>query len=251
MVIGVDPFPHSVYLIKAGGTFSREVRKTGDFEHWVMAGLALPRRDMRVLDARCINRLPDPEACAGVVMTGSHAMVTERLPWMERIAGWLRELVAAEVPYLGICFGHQMLAQALGGRVDYHPGGRETGTVPIDLEPAAATDPLFAGMPTRFSAHAVHAQTVVDLPYGAVRLAGNRFEPTHAFRAGARAWGIQFHPEFNVERMAMYLEHLAPDLHATSRNIGAIYAGLAETPQAAGLLPRFAGLTRATGHNGD
>lgn len=232
-------------LIKAGGTYPEAAREFGDFEHWVMAGLDMPRREVRVLDARLVDRLPEPRECAGVVMTGSHAMVTDRLPWMERLAEWLRRLVAEDIPFLGICFGHQLLAQSLGGRVDFHPRGREIGTVPIEMTPSAAGDPLFSAMPARFSAHAVHAQSVRELPPGAVLLAGNDFEPTHAFRAGAHAWGIQFHPEFTRERMNLYIDHLAHDARCASCDIEAIRAGLAETPHSAELLRRFASLARA------
>lgn len=242
----VEAPSHVLCVIKAGGTYPDVVGRLGDFEDWLMPGLDLPRQAVRVVDARQAADLPEPGECAGVVVTGAHAMVTDRLPWMERLAAWIERLVMAEVPYLGICFGHQMLAQALGGRVDYHPGGREIGTVPVELAPAAAADPLFSGMPARFAAHAVHAQSVRDLPTGAIRLAGNDFEPTHAFRVGPCAWGIQFHPEFDVERMGVYVDHLTPALLAAGRDIGAIRAGLAETPESAGLLARFVRLTRLT-----
>jgi GMP synthase (glutamine-hydrolysing) len=236
--------PCSLCLIKAGGTYPEAAERLGDFEDWLMPGLGMPRHTVRVVDARQTADLPEPRECAGVVMTGSHAMITHRLPWMARLSGWIERLVAADVPFLGICFGHQMLAQAMGGRVDYHPGGREIGTVPIGLYPDAAADPLFSAMPSRFAAHAVHAQSVLELPPGATRLAGNAFEPTHAFRIGARAWGIQFHPEFDVERMGVYVDHLTPALREAGRDIGAIRAGLAETPESAGLLARFAHLAR-------
>ncbi len=240
---GRDPCP--LCLVKAGGTYPEEVGRFGDFEDWVIAGLDLPRGAVRVLDAGSDDSLPEPGECAGVVVTGSHAMVTDRLPWMERLAEWLRRLVADGVPFLGICFGHQLLAQSLGGRVDFHPRGREIGTVPIELTPAAADDPLFSALPPRFPAHAVHAQSVRELPPGAVLLAGNDFEATHAFRVGARAWGIQFHPEFNPERMGMYIDHLAHDARCAGCDIEAIRAGVAATPASAGLLHRFASLARA------
>lgn len=239
-----DRHPRPLCLIKAGGTYPEAVPEMQDFEDWVMAGLGLPHDQVSVIDARLADRLPEPEECVGVVMTGSHAMVSERLPWMERLAEWMRRLVEAEVPFLGICFGHQLLAQALGGRVDFHPRGREIGTVPIELTPAAASDALFSGMPSHFAAHAVHAQSVRELPPGAVLLAGNDFEPTHAFRVGARAWGIQFHPEFNPSRMFMYIDHLALDARCANCDIEAIRAGVAETPESARLLPIFANLAR-------
>lgn len=232
-------------IVKAGETFPALAKALGDFDDWVAAGLGLPAATMCVADPRRTEALPDPAACAGVVMTGSHAMLTEQAPWMLGLADWLRRVVAAEVPYLGICFGHQLLAQALGGRVDYHPGGREIGTVDIELLPAAADDPLFTGLPGRFPAHAVHAQTVTALPAGAARLAANAFEPTHAFRCGRRVWGIQFHPEFDVARMRGYVDHLADPVRAAGQDPALILRGLTETPVAARLLPRFASLVFA------
>jgi GMP synthase (glutamine-hydrolysing) len=100
-------------------------------------------------------------------------------------------------------------------------------------------------MPKRFSAHAVHAQSVRSLPPGATLLAGNAFEATHAFRVGGCAWGVQFHPEFNLARMSVYLDRFASTLQATGQDAASIRAGLIETPESASLLPRFARLARA------
>ena len=232
-------------ILKAGSTFPDVVARLGDFDAWLRPGLDLPEARIATLEIWHDMPLPEPEDCAGVIMTGAHAMVTDHLPWMRRALDWLPRLVGTEVPFLGICFGHQMLAEAMGGRVDFHPGGREIGCVDIHLHPACADDPLFHGLPVRFVAPAVHAQSVRELPPGAVLLAGNEFEPHHAFRVGANAWGIQFHPEFNRERMDAYVHHLAQQLQAAGRDCDSIRAGLCDTHLAASLLPRFAQLARA------
>ncbi len=99
----------------------------------------------------------------------------------------MREAVQAGTPLLGICYGHQLLAHALGGRVDYNPAGRESGTVFIDLHPPAFEDPLFAAMPARFAAHATHLQTVLRPPEGATVLARSEQDGCHAFRWGEQA----------------------------------------------------------------
>jgi GMP synthase (glutamine-hydrolysing) len=230
-------------LLKAGSTFPDVAQRLGDFDDWIIEGLKLPRDAVDVLEIwRDGVVLPEPEHCAGAIMTGAHAMVTDRLPWMRAAMAWLQRLVASGVPFLGICFGHQMLGEALGGRVDYHPGGREIGCVPLHLHPAAAADPLFSDLPERLSALAVHAQSVRELPPDATLLAGNEFEPHHAFRVGQAAWGIQFHPEFNRLRMEAYVHHLAQHLAAAGRDTGEIRAGLCDTHLAATLLPRFAAL---------
>jgi GMP synthase (glutamine-hydrolysing) len=240
--------PQPLCILKAGATFAAAARHFGDFEHWLAHGLMLPEQALRVIDLRAPAPLPAPRACAGAIMTGSHAMVTERAAWMLRAAEWLRALLAARRPYLGICFGHQLLAQALGGHVDYHPRGREIGTVDILLQPASGDDPLFRHLPARFRAHAVHAQTVLQLPPGAVHLAGNAFERHHAFRVGERAWGIQFHPEFQRAHMHAYVDEFAPRLRAAGQDVAAIRAGVAETPEAAALLRHFARLTVPGSH---
>ena len=175
--------------------------------------------------------LPAQADIAGVVVTGSHSMVSDREPWSEAAAAWLRDAVAAEVPVLGICYGHQLLAHALGGEVGYHPQGIELGTVPVSLHDAAQDDPLFAGLPTQFDAQAAHRQSVRRLPEGATLLAGNHFEPHHAFRFGTRAWGVQFHPEFGEAATRAYQMTLNGD---------APEGAVRPTDVAASVLPRFA-----------
>ena len=231
-------------LLKAGSTFPDLIPRLGDFDSWLLPGLGLPEDQVEVLEIWRDAALPPPEDCAGVIMTGAHAMVTDHLPWMRRALDWLPRLVAAEVPYLGICFGHQMLAEAMGGRVDFHPGGREIGCVDLHLYPACATDALFRDLPAQFPALAVHAQSVREVPPGATLLAGNAYEAHHAFRVGTRAWGIQFHPEFNRERMDTYVHHLSLQLCAAGQDCQQIRARLCDTPIAAGLLPRFAALAK-------
>jgi len=234
-----------ICIIKAGSTFPESVAETGDFEDWLIAGLGLPKTEVRVINAVEAAKLPPPADCAGVVISGAHAMITDDLPWMLRLSDWTRRVVTAQVPFLGICFGHQMLARAMGGQVDFHPKGREIGSVDIELHAAAQSDLLFAAMPQRFRAHAVHAQSVSKLPSGATLLASNEYEATHAFRVGVCAWGVQFHPEFNPARMAVYLDHFAPALQAAGVDVASIRANLVETPESARLLSRFVRLARA------
>ena len=216
-------------IIKAGSTFASTGRRFGDFEDWIISGLGSLRCPVEVVDAVHGGGLPEPGDCCGVVVTGSHAMVTDNLPWSLGIERWIPGLVDAGVPFLGICYGHQLLGRAAGGVVGYHPLGTESGTVCIRLADDARQDRLFDGIPGTFAAHATHAQSVLDLPPGAVRLAGNAFEPNHAFRVGRCAWGVQFHPEYSTEVMAAYLEQDA---------LAGVSAG--EAPWAGRVLTNFA-----------
>ncbi len=232
----------SLFIIKTGTTFPKTLQKWGDFGDWVRLGLQLAEDQVQVVDVVAGDPLPVAGNCRGVVVTGSHAMVTERPAWSVSVGNWLPSLIEAEVPLLGICFGHQLLADALGGRVGFHPGGREIGTVDIQLAPACQTDPLFSELPTGFPAHVTHAQTVLDLPPGATRLAGNFFEPHHAFRAGTCAWGVQFHPEFHRGIMACYLREQATELAAAGRHVEPLLRAIRDTPTSHQLLRRFAAL---------
>src|SRR6185436_4711220 len=121
--------------------------------------------------------------------------VTERAPWMLRTEEFLRGASAANVPILGICFGHQLLGQALGGRVEKNPNGREIGTVRLSLEDEARRDPLFGELPQAVDINMTHVDTVGVRPESARVLATTRLELTAAFRIeGRRTWGVQFHP---------------------------------------------------------
>ncbi|KJV30273.1 glutamine amidotransferase [Aquitalea magnusonii] len=228
-------------IIKTGRTYPALAEKLGDFEHWITREMQAAPDEWRVVDVQRGETLPAVEDCAAAVITGSPAMVSDREDWSVSTAQWLRQAVARELPVLGICYGHQLLADALGGSVGYHPKGPEAGVVEVDLLPAAAEDPLFAGMPASFPAAVIHWQSVSALPPGAVRLAANAFEPNHAFRLGS-AWGVQFHPEFDLAAMGAYLAHLATTLQAAGLAPETLRTRLCPTPQAAAVLQRFARL---------
>ncbi len=184
-----------ILILKTGSTHAPIRERLGDFEDWIAAGLRAGGADVVVHDATAGDAPPPAHgAVAGVVITGSHAMVSEREPWSEALVPWLQAAVQAQTPVLGICYGHQLLAHALGGEVDHHPEGVEIGTVTVELQGAAASEPLLGDLPETFPAQAVHWQSVRRLPPGALLLAGSAHEAHHAFRVGERAWGVQFHP---------------------------------------------------------
>ena len=246
MIEGMEDIePRPLAIIKVGETFEPLRERRGDFEHWIAAGLGDTPVPIVVLDPRRGDTLPPPQQLSGVIVTGSHAMVSHREPWSEKTGQWLRQLVAHRTPVLGICFGHQLLADALGGEAGDHPVGMEIGTVQVELQPEAADDPLTRGLPQRFDAHVVHRQSALRLPKDAVRLAGNAFEPTQAFRIGDSAWGVQFHPEFDDEIMRGYVEHLAEPIRAEGAEPAAVEARVKPTPAAAALLGRFARIVEA------
>ena len=231
-----------LYIIKAGTTFSSTLETLGDFDDWIKSALGREEVPVAVVDVVQDSPLPAPEECSGVMVTGSHAMVTDNLPWSLRIESWIPSLVAAEVPFLGICYGHQLLGRAMGGEVGYNPLGKEIGTVSITLTPESNNDPLFKGMPATFQAHTTHAQSVLKLPSDALLLASNAHDPHHAFRIGPSAWGIQFHPEYTAEVMRAYITVQAESLRKKGRNVEELLLEVTETPFARGVLSNFGSL---------
>lgn len=235
-----------ILVIKTGKTPDIIGAQHRCFEDWIGEGLGVPVERIATVSVFEGGLLPVRlDEFAGVVISGSPAMVTDRLPWSEAVARWLRyELVErhAQLPVLGICYGHQLIAHALEGVVDYNPRGREIGTVEIRATPQAAQDPLFAGIAFPFLAHVTHMQSVIALPPGAVLLANSELEPHHAYRVGERVWGVQFHPEFTVDIMRSYIDVLGPRMATEGLDPERIRAAVQPAPVAAQVLRRFAAL---------
>ncbi|MDR6989920.1 glutamine amidotransferase [Luteimonas sp. 3794] len=227
------------FLIVETGRPLPSMRRYGGFPHWIRVAAGLSEGDAVVVDVEHGATLPDVDDFAGVIVTGSGAMVTDRADWSERTAAWLRDAAHAGVPLFGICYGHQLLAHALGGEVGENPRGREMGTFDVETEAAASDDPLFAAAGPRFPAQTTHLQTVLRLPEGATLLAHSELEPHHAFRWGDRAWGVQFHPEFSATHMRGYIRARSGPLYQEGLDPVALVAAVRAAPEARAVLQRF------------
>lgn len=226
------------FLILETGTPLERLRRHGSFAHWIRVAAGLAARETVVCRV-VADALPEPDGWAGVLVTGSAAMVTERHPWSETSAAWLRHAGEAGVPLLGICYGHQLLAHAWGGRVGDNPQGREMGTAALELHPHAQHDPLFRGLPPRFGAQTTHLQTVLEPPPGATVLARSERDACQAFRIGKRVWGLQFHPEFSSSMMRGYIAGRADALRREGTDPHHLHRAVRPTPVARRVLSRF------------
>ncbi len=241
--------PPSRLLILETGQPVDSMRRHGRFSHWIRVAAGLPADEAAVIDVIGGEALPDRRAMrdagiAGVIVTGSAAMVTDRHPWSERTADWLREALTARMPVFGICYGHQLLAHALGGEVADNPTGREMGTVPVELHPEARGDLLFAPLPDRFDAQTTHVQTVLRPPSDAAVLARSAQDGCQAFRWRDHAWGVQFHPEFSVGHMRGYVHARRDALQRDNRCHQRLARDVRPTPHARGVLRRFVRFAR-------
>jgi GMP synthase (glutamine-hydrolysing) len=227
-------------VVKCGSTLPALREARGDYEDWILAGMGVARDEARVAAVAEGEDLPAPQEIAAVVLTGSSAMVSERAPWSERTAAWLRGAVAGGLPVLGICYGHQLLAHALGGRVARNPRGREIGCVDVETLPAARGDALLGALPERLCVHATHVESVLELPAGARLLAASQQDAHQAFAIAKRVWGVQFHPEFDAGVIRGYLEARRELLAREGLDAEALLARVRESDDGRALLRRFA-----------
>ncbi len=196
-----------LYILKVGTTFTAIKKSYGDFDLWVASSFGSKRVKIRVIDTHTAKRLPNIATASGFVITGSHSMVTDELAWSLRVEAYVRRIAKTQTPLLGICYGHQLIAKALGGRSGYNPKGKEIGTKQIKKLKSGYIDPLLQGIPAAFEAHETHSQTVLKVPKGSKVLAKSAGDSHQAVRYRENIWGVQFHPEFDANIMREYIIH--------------------------------------------
>jgi GMP synthase (glutamine-hydrolysing) len=233
-------------IMKTGNTIG-PLRELGvDFEDWFREGLGLSAQEVVVVSVHQGQQLPAPDSISAVVITGSAAYVTDLEEWNFIAGKFIKEVYTLQTPMLGVCYGHQLIAWAFGGTVDFHARGREIGTVSVELSAAAQSDRLFQGLPKTIAVNVSHQQSVIELPAEAVRLASNGFEPNHGFRLGEFTWGVQFHPEFSQEIIRAYILARHVDIDAEGLDAHALSHGALDTPASAGILRRFMSIVRTS-----
>ena len=123
-------------------------------------------------------------------------------PWIVDEKAAIREAVAERgMPFLGVCLGHQLLADALGGRVETMDEA-EVGVLTVDVTEAGRADPLLAGLDASVTCLQWHGCAVTAPPAGAVVLASSERCEVQAFRVGPRAYGLQYHVEITPATVA-------------------------------------------------
>jgi GMP synthase (glutamine-hydrolysing) len=157
----------------------------------------------------------------------------EQHPWLRTVKQRVREAATAQLPTLGICLGHQLIAVALGGTVEKNRHGQQLGLLGVGWTEAAGTDELMGPLTTPRRGVQWNDDIVTTLPDGATLLAATGRDEIQAVRYGPTVWGVQLHPEVDVPVLLPWAEsdrgsHEARgvDQQALLRDIGAARAEL-------------------------
>lgn len=154
---------------------------------------------------------------------------------LDRVRGLVEYLIERQVPTLGICFGHQLIAEVFGGAVTHDHAQKKAGTHEVTLTEAGQADPYLGHCAPAFAAQYAHRDSVTMPPLGAVILAEGPSCRFAALRYGDRCYTLQFHPELLAEDLLAYPEALAlylPEGKRAEEVIG-------DTPVANGLIAAF------------
>ncbi len=222
-------------ILKTGSTrlFDSVARRGGDYDAWFAATLAPLGAELEVIDA--VATTPRDGAWDGIVITGSPASVHHEEPWSEAAAAWSRRQVEKGTPTLGVCYGHQLLAHALGGETG--PAARhEVGQFPIEV---LDDDPLFEGLPRPMPTFLIHYDEVTRMPEGARLLARSPRCPVQAFAIGDHVRAVQWHPEFDAIAVREAIAQDAARLADLGDDPDALIAGVQELPSSTRILTNF------------
>lgn len=187
----------------------------GNIKDWAQ------RNDFTLEYTRLYNgeELPDVgEFDMAAVMGGTmNIYETEQYPWLEDEKLWLKKVVEAEIPVIGICLGAQLLADVLGGRVERNEH-KEIGAFEICRINTALEDNLLTGLPEKFFAFQWHGDRFI-LPEGATLLAESQACRYQAFQYKKHVLGLQFHLDYSVESLQTMFEFCSDDLAGTGEYV--------------------------------
>ena len=168
-----------------------------------------------------------PDEADGWLISGSRHGAYEDHPWIPPLENFVRDAYVQDVPLVGICFGHQIMAQALGGRVEKFAGGWAVGLTEYRIEDRS------------YALNAWHQDQVVEVPPDATVIGESDFCENAALAYKGKAFSVQPHPEFDADVIAKMLEYRAPGLVPDDR-IAAAGASITRPDDNRGMAARIA-----------
>lgn len=204
----------------------------GDYPDFFVRLLSPHGFETKTWDVTAMEFPESPRAADGWLITGSRHGAYDALPWIPVLEDFIRDVIADQRPLVGICFGHQLVAQALGGTVEKHQGGWSVGRTLYSFEGGEA-----------LALNAWHQDQVTEPPTGARTIATGPDCAHAAFAIGDHVLTYQAHPEFGADMVEGLLEHrgsaLPEPLKAKAR------ATLSEPTDNAEIARRIAAFFRA------
>jgi len=202
-------------ILKAGRAPRKSRERIGDYDRMFLDLLSAPEDQWEVHDVEQ-DQFPEDEAgYDGFVITGSPASAYEDLPWIRNLLELTRRAHQRKQRLLGVCFGSQIVAMALGGQVAPNTKGWDVGLTGIQLTDAGKNLPLLSGAPSPLRAYQSHQDIVTELPPGAVQLASSELTPFEMFHLENHVLCMQGHPEMDqgvVENLLDARDFLPPDI---------------------------------------
>ena len=185
----------NIIIVSNGPGLKDVVEKFGHSSEWIPQAINDPSINYQVLKAY------EGDVCNidnydGFIITGSKYSVYDDFDWINELKGFIKSIVSHNKPILGICFGHQILAECLGGKVEPNKLGWELGSYSINLTDEGLKHPLFKNIHDRDIVYESHQDIVSVMPEGAIELAYTE-KANQSFSYKNNIFGVQFHPEFS------------------------------------------------------
>lgn len=164
---------------------------------------------LNILHLRDGDSVPiDLDDCDGIIsMGGPQSAADDSVPFLADEMARMREAHECGLPIVGICLGCQMLARALGGKVERNPSGIELGFTEVKLNPVGREDIIHTGIAWSAMMMQHHRDHVSQLPQGAKLLASSAKCKVQAWSCGLRTYGFQYHPEITPENVERWIAH--------------------------------------------
>ena len=192
-----------VLIIDCGPSLSDVSKHYGVTPEWIMESLKNKGCNFTWVKPYVGDKIQSNDADAWII-TGSPCSVYNCEAWMVNLEEEMKNIQSSQIPVLGICFGHQLIAKCFGGTVELNPQGWELGAYPVQFTAAGKKSQLFSGMEENAIVYESHQDSVTVLPENAIELARNN-KGNQAFMIHDNFYGVQFHPEFSWEVIKMYV----------------------------------------------